>query len=109
MRRAPAVFIRSASLTLLLIFLPGCSLFSRAKPQSVPNDATLHAQVTNALSRDHTLQGEQIAVRSLEGVIDLSGTVKSPAIKARAGLVAASIPGVVQVHNDLLTPSPRVN
>jgi len=82
----------------------GCAVFSRPKPESAASDATLQMEVVKALSQDLALRGQPISVQSREGVIDLSGKVKSLAIKSRAGLVAASIPGVVQVHNDLLSP-----
>lgn len=97
MRRRP-VF-----LACVLTLLAGCSLFSRSKPESAASDATLQAEVSHALGRDPALRGQRIIVQSCEGVIDLSGTVKSLAVKSRAGLVAASIPGVVQVRNDLLS------
>jgi hypothetical protein len=104
MHNARATWMRRVFLTCVLAFLAGCSLFSRSKPQSGASDATLQVEVRDALSRDIALQGQQIIVQSRDGVIDLSGTVRSLAVKSRAGLVAASIPGVVQVHNDLLTP-----
>ena len=97
-------FLKSTFVTLLFAMVFGCSLFSR-KAEPIRNDAALRDQVENALSRDAGLKGAQISVHCLRGVIDLTGSVKSSAVKARAGLVAASTPGVVQVHNDLLTPA----
>jgi hypothetical protein len=96
--------LRLVSLSFLLTLLAGCSLFSRPKPESGANDAILQAEVSNALNSDPALGGQQITVQSREGVIELKGPVKSAAVKSRAGLVAASVPGVVQVHNDLLPP-----
>jgi hyperosmotically inducible periplasmic protein len=97
-----AAIIRPVYLTLLLILLAGCSLFSRGKPQGIANDTTLQAEVQTALSREPTLTGAQINVHSTDGVVELSGSVRSTAMKSRAGLVAASVRGVIQVHNDLL-------
>jgi len=102
----PLSRLRLVSLSFLLTLLAGCSLFSHPRPESAANDARLQAEVGNALSRDPALRGQQIMVQSREGVIELTGPAKSVAVKSRAGLVAASIPGVVQVHNDLLTPGP---
>ena len=96
--------LRAIVLALLATLLAGCSLFSRPKQEPVADDATLQVEVRNALGGEPALRGQQIMVQSRDGVIDLSGKVKSMAVKARAGLVAASVPGVVQVHNDLLTP-----
>ena len=95
---------RPVFLAWVLTLLAGCSLFSRSKPESAASDATLQEEVSHALSGDPAVQGQPIIVQSRDGVIDLSGTVKSLAVKSRAGLVAGSMPGVVQVHNDLLTP-----
>lgn len=102
---APA-FMRLTFLTLLLTTLVSCSLFSRGKQQPTVSDAALQAEVRKALNLDPALKGTQINVHSANGVVELSGSVNAPAVKARAGLVAASTPGVVQVHNDLLTPPP---
>jgi osmotically-inducible protein OsmY len=106
MHSAPDALVRLRPIffTLLLVLFMGCAVFSRPKPESAASDATLQMEVVKALSQDLALRGQPISVQSREGVIDLSGTVKSLAIKSRAGLVAASIPGVVQVHNDLLSP-----
>ena len=97
--------LKRALVTLLLIPLASCSLFSRGPSQLPPRDTDLRKAVSHALTGDPSLQDTQIQVQSAGGVIDLSGSVKSLAIKSRAGLVAASVPGVVQVHNDLLTPA----
>ena len=102
----PWVRLRPVFLGLGLTALVGCSLFSRSKPESVENDVSLQAEVRNALSRDPALRAQAITVQSRDGVIDLTGPVKSLALKSRAGLVATSVPGVVQVHNDLLAPGP---
>src|SRR5262249_27611360 len=102
--RAAWIRLRPVCLACWLALLAGCSLFSRSKPESAASDATLQTEVSDALTRDPALRDQRIIVQSREGVIDLSGTVKSTAVKSRAGLVAASVPGVVQVHNDLLTP-----
>jgi osmotically-inducible protein OsmY len=101
------ILVRVVFLALVVTLLSACSLFSR-KEQPIANDAALQTEVKNALNRDPALIGAQINVRSADGVIRLSGAVKSPAVKSRAGLVAATIPGIVQVHNDLLTPVPAL-
>jgi osmotically-inducible protein OsmY len=103
MRSLPGTLVRVLFLTLVVTLVSGCSLFSR-KQQPRVNDAALQTGVRDALSRDPALKGVLITVQSVDGIIELRGTVKSPALKSRAGQVAASVPGVAQVHNDLLTP-----
>src|SRR5262249_7589424 len=89
-------------LALWLAFLAGCSLFSK-RPEPAVNDSAIQAQIEKALGTDPLLKGTQVNVQSANGIVELTGKAKSNAIKSRAGLIAASTPGVVQVHNDLLT------
>lgn len=96
--------MRIALVPVLLSLLAGCSLFGGGTGHSVVNDSALANAVENALHQEPSLQGARIQVRSVQGVIDLTGRVESVGMKSRAGLVAASTSGVVQVHNDLLTP-----
>lgn len=105
MQRLGLALMKIAWVALLLSLLAGCSLFGSSTRHSVVNDSALANAVENALHQELSLQGAQIQVRSMQGVIDLTGRVKSMGMKSRAGLVAASTPGVVQVHNDLLTTS----
>ena len=51
--------------------------------------------------------GSQVNVQSLNGVVQLSGFVDSQEAKERAGQIASSTKGVVQVYNNLLTPTGR--
>jgi osmotically-inducible protein OsmY len=48
-----------------------------------------------------------VEVHSLNGVVQLSGFVDSAAAKDRAGQIASSTKGVVQVYNNLLLPTGR--
>ena len=89
-------------LALLLALLAGCSLFSK-RPEPGVSDSAIQAQIQKALSSDPLLKGTQVNVHSADGIVELTGKAKSGAIKSRAGIIAASTPGVVQVHNDLLT------
>jgi hyperosmotically inducible protein len=56
---------------------------------------------------DSEVKGTEVKVQSLNGVVQLSGFVDSPAAKDRAGQIAASTPGVVRVYNNLLLPTGR--
>lgn len=94
---------RVTVVALSLNLLVSCSLFGGGKPRSVVDDTALVNAVENAFHQDRSLQGAPIRVQSHQGVIELTGRVESVGMKSRAGLLAAAIPGVVQVHNDLLT------
>ena len=89
-------------LALVLASSCGCSLFSKPSKPAV-NDSVIISQIENALRRDRLLEGTQVQVQSVNGIVELTGEAKSSAVKSRAGLIAASTPGVVQVRNDLLT------
>ena len=54
------------------------------------------------LSEDPLTKDTRFTVESAGGVVELTGYVDSTAAKSRAGIIAASAPGVIQVRNDLL-------
>jgi osmotically-inducible protein OsmY len=84
----------------------GCSLFSGKKsPPPTADDRGIETHIRNALADDSLLKSTQLGVRSADGIVELTGFVDSTGAKSRAGLVAASTPGVVQVHNDVLVRS----
>lgn len=84
----------------------GCSLFSGNKnPPPTTDDRGIETHIQKALAEDSLLQRTQLRVRSADGIVELTGFVDSIIAKSRAGLVAASTPGVVQVHNDVLVRS----
>ena len=93
----------SLALLLLATLIAGCSLFSRkAGVDSAGLDRTIESRVKTLLSQEPVLHSSQMSVKSSNGIVELAGFVDSTAAKDRAGLVAASAPGVAQVHNDLL-------
>lgn len=103
MQTNPLAWVRVTVVALLLNLLVSCSLFGGGKSRSVVDDTALVNAVENAFHQDRLLEGAPIRVQSQQGVIELTGRVESVGMKSRAGLLAASVPRVVQVHNDLLT------
>ena len=53
------------------------------------------------LIEDSTTKAHQINVETQKGVVQLTGFVNSNEAKARAGELARSVDGVVEVRNDL--------
>lgn len=104
MKSQPLVWSKLGSMALLLaMLLAGCSLFSRkADVDSAALDRTIESRVKTLLSQEPMLHSSQISVQSSNSIVELAGFVDSTGAKDRAGLVAASAPGVAQVHNDLL-------
>jgi hyperosmotically inducible protein len=67
------------------------------------DDAAITTKVKAALAADPGLKTlVDTSVRTDRGVVTLSGVADSPEIKARAAQVAASVPGVRAVKNDLV-------
>lgn len=85
-----------------LVVVTGCGLFHKKAPPPTYNDPQLKAKVEAALNSEPLLKDNRVTVQSQNGVVQLSGEVESLAAKERAGLVAASVPGIVQVKNDVL-------
>jgi len=71
------------------------------------HDAKLTAQIKAEMYRDPMVKGTEVNVTTMNGVVQLSGFVDTPEAKQRAGEIARSIPGVIDVRNDLLLPTGR--
>src|SRR5262245_56992608 len=62
------------------------------------DDVTLTARVKTALLNDRQIDATRIGVSASNGVVTLSGTVKTPAEAARAGEPTRQTPGVKAVN-----------
>lgn len=106
MRDSPSRIARSLIVvwaTWVLFTAGGCSLFRSPEDSSVrTQDRAIEDQIRAAVSLEPQSGPEAFQVHSVRGVVELTGRVKSVAIKSRIGLVAAATAGVVQVRNDLL-------
>lgn len=91
-----------------LAFTTGCAVTSgRESAGMYAKDKEIAARVKTRLYTDPATKGTEVEVQSLRGVVQLSGFVDNQAAKNRAGEIAASTPGVVQVYNNLLLPTGR--
>jgi osmotically-inducible protein OsmY len=85
----------------LLAALVACDAISgRETAGEYIDDATITAKVKASLIDELGLK--QINVESMQDVVQLSGFVDSPGIKARAGEIAGGVSGVKAVENDLV-------
>jgi len=66
------------------------------------DDSVISNTVRAKLLDDKDLNIFQIDVTTLEGEVQVSGFVDSQADKDRAGVVAAAVEGVQEVHNNLV-------
>jgi len=74
---------------------------SESTGEYVDNSA-LTVKVKAALLEDAGLKSFKIGVESYKDSVQLSGFVNSESLKEKAGAVAASVPGVRSVKNDLV-------
>ena len=66
------------------------------------DDAGITARVNTALIDDPQVKAHQVDVETSRGVVQLNGFVDSATAKDRATTVARTVPGVQQVHNNLV-------
>jgi hyperosmotically inducible protein len=109
MKRQIACLLIVSSMALApLAFTTGCAVTGgREAAGEYAKDKEIAARVKTRLYVDPTTKGTEIEVQSLRGVVQLSGFVDNQAARNRAGEIAASTPGVVQVYNNLLLPTGR--
>jgi osmotically-inducible protein OsmY len=86
------------TLSLLLMFLMAVTLFAAAKNVS---DDELYDRVRLKLAGDRDVGGGAITVKVTDGVVELSGTVKSDSIRGKAEKVAKKVKGVKSIVNQL--------
>ena len=77
-----------------------------APSRNVERDAGITANIRLALANDPNLSGLGIRVATQEGRVALLGTAPNPVFKARAGLLAEVVVGVVSVDNQLVVRGP---
>jgi len=71
------------------------------------DDATITTRVKTALLNDQQIDATRIGVHTVDGVVTLSGTVRTPAEATRALEITREIPGVKDVKSTLrANPTP---
>ena len=85
----------------LTVGVAGCAVVSGQETTGeYIDDATITTKVKASIVDRMGLQG--IGVETMQSVVQLSGFVKSDAIKAEAGQIARTTSGVKGVRNDLV-------
>ena len=86
----------------VLLAAAGCASNSEKQGSgSYLDDAKITAKVKTAIYNEPTLKVTDISVKTENNVVQLTGSVKSRAEKAKAGEVASKVEGVRRVKNDL--------
>ena len=65
------------------------------------DDSAITTKVKSKLIGDETVKAREIDVNTFKGVVQLSGFVDTPEQKSRAAELAASVPGVRNVQNNI--------
>jgi hyperosmotically inducible periplasmic protein len=87
----------------LLSFTAGCAGTSTGQSTGeYVDDAAITAKVKAAFVRDDTVKALEVNVDTFKGVVQLSGFVDSVVQKDQAGRLAAAVPGVVEVKNNVV-------
>jgi hypothetical protein len=74
---------------------------SQAQDQVPSEDASITRRVESALAKDPFLRSQEIYVETQDGVVNLSGFVRSLEDIAKAGDLARGVRGVAAVRNGL--------
>jgi len=110
MKRQTIILITCAALSVIPAVLgTGCAVTRHQETAGeYTDDATITAKVKTDLYKDPLVKGTEVNVTTMKGVVQLSGFIDSQQAKDRAGDIARSVKGVVDVHNDLVLPTGRL-
>ena len=99
----PIHALLAAAAAVLVVQTTGCAV---ARDQqtvgSYIDDATITTRVKTRFAEDKTVSAMAINVETLKGTVQLSGFAKSADEKNTAERLAANVPGVVAVRNDIV-------
>ena len=79
---------------------------SQAQPAGARTDGQIEMDVVQALDASTALKDDLITAATIQGQVTLSGTAASDADKQLAGSIAAKVPGVTKVNNNLKVGNP---
>ena len=103
---------KKASLRALLAMVAlslglGLSMPGSAAVDNSVSDSQITAQVKQQIAAEPTLKGADIGVKTVKGVVTLSGTVSDPHAKFAAAAAAIRVQGVLTLNDDLKVASDR--
>jgi hypothetical protein len=104
-QQAPPIIVQQPppTTTQPVIVAPPAPTTSAPAP---PDDATIEAKVSKALTDDPDVGAANITVTVINGSATLIGSVKTPDLKARAERLAHAIKGVKSVDNKIMVDTP---
>ena len=92
----------SALVVAISLASTGCSVTSGQKTTGeLVDDATITSRVKTRFAKDPTVSAMHIHVNSDKGVVSLTGTAGSETEREQAATLAASVPDVKSVQNNI--------
>jgi len=96
----PAIVLAIAVVASTAVFEQGCN--TEQSPKRQLSDAQITTQVKTKLASDVRASSvANIQVNTTNGIVTLAGQVENDGVRHSAETVAASVPGVVRVNNNL--------
>ena len=93
----------AAAAAVAVVHTTGCSVTrGQQTAGSYIDDTTITTRVKARFAEDKTVSAMAINVETLKGTVQLSGFAKSAEERAKAQSIAAEVPGVQAVRNDIL-------
>jgi len=87
--------------------MSGCAVTSgQSSVGQYVDDTTITTRVKTRMAEDPQVSAMRIQVKTLNGTVQLSGFATSQAEKDKAGAMAAAVPDVKSVRNDIVVRSP---
>lgn len=98
----------AAAVALSFAGLQGCAVTSgQSSVGQYVDDATITTRVKARMAEDPTVAAMRINVETLKGTVQLSGFATSQTEKDRAGSIAAAVPDVKSVRNNIVISTPQ--
>jgi hypothetical protein len=84
-----------------------CSAMAPAQAAGARSDGQIEMDVVKALDASQTLKDDLITAATIQSEVTLAGTVSSEASRTLAESIAAQVPGVTKVNNNLKVGNPQ--
>jgi osmotically-inducible protein OsmY len=92
-----------AAITSLALGISGCASYHH--PEHYTSDHSINSRVKDGLARSPS-SFRNVIVRTHDGIVELHGYVETPQQQAEAEQLAANVPGVRQVIDNLRITTP---
>jgi hyperosmotically inducible protein len=100
LRKQPILMLVALAAIAMMMATTAC--MSTVSPKQQLKDSEITAAVKTSFAADPDVAAHNIDVDTVEGVVTLTGKVKSDDEKAKAGRLARNTGGVKRVNNNLL-------